>query len=1209
MQNVDQLTQENDFSGRVITHPEETGSELYTSHEANKKREQSADESTVGEAINSFGLAFRELNGAANIWDFIEFDSYSQVPFTEDKNFVKNWNDTSITQYRDQMGFGIEQHARLSEATSSTGLAFITKGIQQDMAIRAEINDNITKGWETTANMTGAVLDLDLAFPLGKVGKAKSLFGTLVKEEGVISNIRSGVAAQAAWETSHSLVNDDYTTADAMLGFSGMVLFTGALTKFQLSRMNANITSFSPTVAKAEAIPVKKWSTKPIDDGASAVDDLFENYKWTRENPALSKLEDIDTPLSTTVSKMDDEFQQTMKVTDDELITTINKSIQTQMNHITDMVEEAKNIIRNMDIDGTPAASRQKTEVEEIIDIVRKESGDDALDLDNMLKSKLQRQKDGSFRIQMANGKLVGKKIPAVVAAALVGTTAANASEVNIGGSDVAAALMIFGIALVGGGAAWSKFRKNNGTLSSAMDGVKQTMHNTANSVKVVSNNKIAANIQKSSAVLETRLTNTVNRFLTAGGRAKEMGEKLLVNWRDGTVQSAEIMKRRFARIAEAAVAETENVEFVNWLKTVKNKEHHPVLNFIENNRLLDEFRMEIADAVDGLKPASPEANKVAKEFVVQMRMLYDEAVKAGMKGFVPRTLKDGTVIPAIKFDPQYIPRYWRTADMRQLISGASGNRAVIKSSVAAMIQSAAEKRFAKQHAEWAKTGEGKEPILQKLSDSEKLADNILKGAEGESVGKKGRITDNSIARLEAQMAEEGIEMSDAMRKSLGMEADKTARAMYRIDMDYKAFKPFKVMIGGVEQEVKLSDLMDRDSHSIMSRYANEMGGQIALGKAGYDTVADARNAASKIHNLELREDMNLVIDSLAGEDMVGMTLRQKQVYEVMTGVAFIGKLPLVTVSMLTEFAKILTTKNGMISMLNSIGMGMASRKEYKAFLAEMRHATGQATASLRHEVNPKGIDDISNITDQLDSAYGGTMGTVSNTVRQGKEAASRYYGLLKFNDFLQEHALFINTKVLSEMLYRGRKMSATRMQQYGITEAILEDFRKSKLLKLDGDGDLLELNWEKFSDAQRDAYVNMTFRMNQNLTQETTLGGTAMYMHSDYFFRSMSYLLTFPAEAFSNHGIRDIVTGDAEAFRSMFAMYAGGYISLKARYAIDNKDVSDEEVAYRAMIGMPIFGALGTATGITDPVVLSFFQNMADMIKLSNYEDKVVED
>ncbi len=398
---------------------------------------------------------------------------------------------------------------------------------------------------------------------------------------------------------------------------------------------------------------------------------------------------------------------------------------------------------------------------------------------------------------------------------------------------------------------------------------------------------------------------------------------------------------------------------------------------------------------------------------------------------------------------------------------------------------------------------------------------------------------------------------------------------------------------------------MDRDSHSIMSRYANEQGGSIALGKAGYPTVHAARTDASKIVDLELRKDMNMVIDSLAGEDMVGMTLRQKQTYEVMTGVAFVAKLPLVTVSMLTEYAKILTTKSGFHSLMNQIVQGMTGAyPKQSMFMDELINATGQGTASLRHEVNPKGLDDISNMTDQLDSAFGGNMGKVSNTVRQGKEAASRYYGLLRFSDFLQKHAMATNSQVLAEMIYNGRKMSPTRMKQYGITQDMLDGFKSSGLLKMDKDGWVTKLDYDKFTSAQKDSFNNTLFRMGQNLTQETTLGGTALYMHNDYMFKSLSYLLTFPAEAFSNHGIRDLTTMDNEAFRSMFAMYMGGYMSLKLRYAMDNKDVSDDEVAYRALIGMPIFGAIGTATGITDPVVLSFFNNMAELVKLSNYED-----
>ena len=593
------------------------------------------------------------------------------------------------------------------------------------------------------------------------------------------------------------------------------------------------------------------------------------------------------------------------------------------------------------------------------------------------------------------------------------------------------------------------------------------------------------------------------------------------------------------------------------------------------------------------------------------MKLLYDEMVAADVKGYSPVMGKDGEMYTAIKYTEDYIPRYWKSSSMRQMIAAGADNRSAIHKAIAEMNHSAAMKKYHKAVEEWNMTGrEGKQPVEPTVEASQTNATSIMKAAEGESVGKRGRVNDNSMARLEAQMEADGITVTPEMRKALEMEADKTSNAMYKVQLDYTAFKPFKAMIDGKEIEITLGHLIDRDSHSIMSRYANEQGGNIALGKSGYRTVNAARLEASKIEDLELREDMNMVIDSIAGEDMVGMTNRQKQRYEVMTGIAFIAKLPLVTVSMLTEYAKILTTKSGFHSMMNQISEGIfKTYPKQSMFMDELVNASGQGTASLRHEVNLKGLGDVSNIQEASESAFTGTAGMISDTVRQGKEAASRYYGLLKFSDFLQKHALATNSQVLSEMIHKGRKMSPKRMQQYGITEDILKDFQSSGLLKAGDDGWVSKLDYDKFTPVQKDEWNNIMFRMNQNLTQETTLGGSALYMHNDYMFKSLSYLLTFPAEAFANHGIRDATTMDNEAFRSMFAMYLGGYMSLKLRYAIEEKEVTDEEVAYRALIGLPIFGALSVANGITDPVVLSFFQNKAELIKLSKYEDKVIGD
>jgi len=255
----------------------------------------------------------------------------------------------------------------------------------------------------------------------------------------------------------------------------------------------------------------------------------------------------------------------------------------------------------------------------------------------------------------------------------------------------------------------------------------------------------------------------------------------------------------------------------------------------------------------------------------------------------------------------------------------------------------------------------------------------------------------------------------------------------------------------------------------------------------------------------------------------------------------------------------------------------------------------------LRHEVNVKGIDEMSNQAENVGSAFGETV----DAIRQVKETTSRMYGLLQFSDFLQKTAMVANAQRVSDIIENMKAgkalgISEQRMKQFGITPERLENV--GKYLKSEN-GEVMRLDFDKWDKTAQNDFNNMMFRMGQNVTQETTLGGTGMYMHNSSIGKAMGYLLTFPAEAFSNHGIRDLTTGDAEAAKNMFAMFIGGYISLKVRYAVEQKDVSDEEVMFRAVTGMPIFGAVSTVTGLTDPVVLSVMKNMTDIMKISNYE------
>lgn len=1217
--NIENITPSNDLEpSTFIQEKDDAGANKYNSYQTNLELDKTVAESDILEKGASFLMSYGEMNGAVNIFDWAEHDSFAKINDlfgTEDKEFTSTWDETSIMTYMQDNDFGMKEYPRLSKANSPASLAAITKGINQDLDYAEYKKNHLSQGWQTAGSILGTILDADVLIPTGKVVKAVKVMDDAKALRAVPVGQTKELAIYSAWESSHAMVNDDYTAADAVLGVAAASMISVGLTKYQMSKVNKSTIEYSNTHAKGESdIPVAKGDepsgglfnqepTTKTNTPSDITENYMQKYKWT-EQPTAAKVGDNIEPTVYIDNSDGKIFNKQMSDMLKEIMVTPKKDIDS-------LIEEVVNVTKNARIDKIePNASKITSEMNELMGAIKKESGFVFDELDNVVQIKFNKNKDGSYSLKTPNGNKFGKAVPATLAVALAGT-AANAGEDDIAFSTIGAAIMTIGIVGIAGTASYKAWARSGGRLSTTIKRAKASIAKSQQSVDVATKNPLVKNIRESGQVLRTRLTETYQRFADEGGIAKEMADKLLVNFANGTVQSAEIMKRRFSRIAEANVAKVENAQFVHWLEA-QGLKHRPVLNFVENNLELDRFRNEITDAIDGGVGGaviSPQAQKVADEFKTQMKGLYDELVAADVKGYRETVLADGTVIPAIKYTEDYIPRYWKSSNIRHMISANDDNRKAIHASLTEMSHSAAMKRYQKKIEEWNKTGrQTKEPVEPTLKQSEVNATTILKSKEGEVVGKKGRVNDNSIARLEKQMEDQGIEMTPELRKTLEMESDKTARAMHKVDLDYKAFKPFKAIVDGKEIDVDLGMLIDRDSHSVMSRYANEQGGNIALGKAGYPTVKNARTESSKIADLELREDMNMVIDSIAGEDLVGMTQRQKQRYEVMTGIAFVAKLPLVTVSMLTEYAKVLTTKSGFHSLMNQITEGITGNyPKHSMFMDEIINATGQGTASLRHEVNLKGLDDISNIAEATESAFTGTTGTIANTVRQGKEAASRYYGLLRFSDFLQKHAGATNAQVLGEMIHKGRKMSPYRMQQYGITEEMLADFKSSGLLDVGSDGWVTKLDYEKFTQAQKDSFNNTIFRMNQNLTQETSLGGTALYMHNDYMFKSLSYLLTFPAEAFANHGIRDLTTMDNEAFRSMFAMYLGGYMSLKLRYAVENKDVSDEEVAYRAMIGMPIFGAVGTATGITDPVVLSFFNNMSEMVKLSNYEDVVV--
>ena len=1190
-----------------------TAGDTVSAIEGTRQRNEDAENATWGEKAVSFGYAFRQENGTSGMYDYLAHDT--NIFGEKDPEFMKTWDLKSQNEFMSDASIPDKYHNRLSKAESNEHLASISEGVFLDMAMEEDMMKHLTATQQFAGNASGMMIDYDVFIPLAKAKKAESLMKAMMKP----------VTLQASYEVARNITDEHYTLSDAIIGVAGFSLISAGLGARQLKLLNE--VNAKNTFLKIDPEQQYKWSvigrkeSGKMPTVSSTVDDIF---KWSATDPRVSKMmKALDEPLLIEhKAKVGDGFEVTKKLEEPNSIviepvkpvdivdgiSKLNKNISISLSN---MLEDAKQIIKDAEFDGSLASNRQYKEISTMIDIVRKESGDAGHTLDQILAYKMKPNKSGNtFQFVNSKGKPFGRKIPAVIALGLIGGTSAQASEgEGISSGMVGYTFLALVASMFIGHKALREYQREGSFYKMAHSGYRNAV-GVQDGADILANNKAWGWMEKQSMIVRTQITETYAQFAKAGGQAKKMADEFLVNYADGRPKSAEIEKRRIGRIAEAEVARIEETAFKEWQQEIGSTSK-PLINFLQTNRELGEFRNLVTNAIDGVGTGavSPSVAKVAEEMKLQIKKIGEMAGEEGVLGYG----KGG-----IKLTDDYIPRYHRTGHIRQLITGsnATENRKALQTAYAQMMEASISKSraeklrlFDEQTAVIEAGGmvekKMKKPTFKNTPAEESMvkADALIKHSEGEHLGKR-RMNDASLARLEKQMEEQGMELTDEMRALFDSNTDKTGRALWKIGMDYNSFKPFKAIIDGKEVEITLGHLIDRDAKSIISRYANEMGGQIALAKKGYKTVKRARDGANLISDLRLRSAMNKVVDSLAGEEMLVMGDTERKIFEAMTGVAFTAKLPLVTVSMLTELAKVVSYKNGLLYALNDIAQKMHLGKNPKSHLVtEIQKATGQGTASLRHEVNVRGIDDIGNTVEDMGSAFG----EIGDAIKQGKEASSRLYGLLAFSDWLQNASSALNAQRLTDFVHGKGKISATRMKQYGITESNMDELRKH--LTPDENGELLALNYDKWSKSAQEEFTNIMYRMNQNLSQETSLGGTGLYMHNSLWGKSMSYLLTFPAEAFSNHGLRDMATGDLEASKNFMAMFMGTYISLKVRYAVTNQEVSDEEVLYRAVTQMPIFGIVNVATGVTDPVVLDAINNMTSVAKLSNYEDLVVGD
>ncbi|MCD6398653.1 MAG: hypothetical protein J7L08_01925, partial [Candidatus Aenigmarchaeota archaeon] len=814
--------------------PDMQGGDNFKAFEANKKRNERAEGSTAGEDLEAFGLSMREMQGASQIFDWVEFDSGTM--FSEDSpEFLSTWNQEAILAHMDRNEFGMQHFNRLSKANNQNTLSAITDGIYQEEVIDERIQTHITRTSQTVGTMTGAFLDLDIAFPAAKLSKVATV-AEAMKMNAIV------MGTQTAWEIAHSHVNEDYTASDAVMSVAMMGVITAGVTARQMKKYSeieqysksnkidehtakynydaADVSARESTVKGQSFNPNKNAYVKSGGRPAtvsSVIDEMNTNFTVSK------KVTKVD--VEGKVSKMDiDADDLEIKVPKDkDVVVGIQQVTKGAAENIASMLEEVKNLLKNADKDDLKNAdSVVRKEIKAITDIIRKESGNEADTIQDMLQYKIKKNADGSGQFVNKSGVPFGRKLTAVMIAGLGGGALyADDGSGNFGVKDAVGNLLLLGAAVFIGAKGMKAYQRE-GTIAKAVTKTYENARGVVSANDTLKKDTMWQWGEKQSMIIRTQLTETYAQFAKAGGTAKEMADKFLVNYADGIPQSAEIEKRRLARIAEAEIMKVETPQFKAWQEEMGYKAT-PIVNFIDHPKQLDEFRELIINTVDGLAVSESKAvNAVAKEFQKQMKKLYDEATESGVLGY-----GEGK----IKYTKDYVPRYWKTGRIRGLLVGidAAANRTALQGSIATMMEGTVRKRrekalakFDEDMAEYTLVKESggkgikkpKAPVFEgsEMDEAMKQANDFIKHSEGENIARRGRANEATMSRLEAEMKKQGIDMTDDMKAIFDKQGDKIDRAKYKIDLDYSKFVPFVVKENGVDITIGLGDIIDRNS-------------------------------------------------------------------------------------------------------------------------------------------------------------------------------------------------------------------------------------------------------------------------------------------------------------------------------------------------------------------------------------------------------------
>lgn len=768
----------------------------------------------------------------------------------------------------------------------------------------------------------------------------------------------------------------------------------------------------------------------------------------------------------------------------------------------------------------------------------------------------------GEAKLPIKNGyALIGNnKLLVGTALAVAGSTSAMADDGGgVSVTDIGL-LLLGGFLAVRGAKTFAKSVETNGGVMNTLKAQFKSLDSASRQAEFAAQPDNIARTDFFNKIANLAETGYMSSYVTVKKFGSESAVKLLnelvENPQGFSGVPADIEKMQTMNTVLNRFNRSERTAYSAWVKETGQTEslYSKALDIGAETPLMSKFREDVSRYIENPNLSeSAVLRKHANEMSKEMDALFDEAQRLGLKGFeVDKKIEN------------YLTRFVKHENITEICSTVEGENALIDAITSAIVGKIGTARIGEAReaaASWVRY----EANVSKSTVKETDVDRLINGLHALNV---------DISSLDR---------ADLLKAS-SLSSDMVSRIKDRIPMDLEKFTPFKATVHGVQTEIGMADVFERNSNDIFKRYTSQMAGHIALGKtvSNFESEAGLRLMIDNEKNSEVRSALTLFLNTIVGKPAYDISSVADKNINALKGASYgilLGSVLSMGFEGIKATASILSNSNSFRTGLREMRNIFSEIPKNSNLIDELMYSfNGVGGQSIRRETQFKGIDSMFNVQEDISG--------VVNSVANANKAATLFLSrMVQTDDAFKRIASEDNIYRLYDLANGKGSMSKARMARYGIDDELLNIVR-NRIKKTNGE--ITTLGLDKWTPQEATRLRATLHQMNQSRSSEVTIGGIPKFFVDNSAGRLLSFVGSFTAMMYNVHFLGGLRSMDAEEAASQIAWLVGGMASTLAKDAIfgdPDNPISDEELVKRTLMSSPALSAFAIVNLFSNPV------------------------